>query len=206
MPGRPVSMAVDQARVIVLAQCRFDGLPIYIHDLRRFAPFLRLARPAQCLDRLLAAGEGLGKKSGLPTPGSYFGTKLLVIPVVGAQRVAVHQQGALLEQLQYKGFFQEPRVTRGGKVSSEQEVPVSVHEIQRRPPPAEICQRVDHRGVEGVNFVVIACPVLKQVPENVQGLCLARRPDEEVEKYTIDLWPPRAQMQIGDENDGQVAF
>src|SRR5712691_11868927 len=59
MPGRAVGVAVDQARIAVLAQQRLHRAGADVHDLGRLALLLDLAPLAQRRDAPLTLGEWL---------------------------------------------------------------------------------------------------------------------------------------------------
>src|SRR5436853_5454934 len=100
VPGRAVGVAVDEPRIAVLAQHGLHRTGVDVHERWRLAFFLRFTRPAQRLDSLFALPEWQCKKVLSPGGRTHLGAKLLIVDVVGAKRVAVHEQRARPEQIE----------------------------------------------------------------------------------------------------------
>ncbi len=123
-------MAVDQPRIAVLAKRRVHRAAVDIHDLGCLAAFFLLAPRAQRPDFLLAHGERQGKKFLSPRWRAHLGAKPLIVDVVRAERVAVHEQRARPEQIEAVRIIDQACVAGRGEVRAEKEIPVSVHDVQ----------------------------------------------------------------------------
>src|SRR2546427_3068721 len=119
VPGGAVGVAVDQPRIAVLAQYRFHRAAVDIHDFGWLAAFFLLAPRAQRPDLLFAQGERQGKKFLPPGGRAYLGAKPLIVDVVCAKRVAVHEQRARLEQIEAVRIADQAGVARRGEGSAE---------------------------------------------------------------------------------------
>ena len=101
----------------------------------------------------------------LPAPG-------LIVQVVGAERVAVHEQRAHSRDLHHGRVRQQPCGACSAKARADEEIPVAVHERNRHaaarqrgePLGDPARQRVAGPGVE----LIVADPVLEQVAQHVE--------------------------------------
>jgi hypothetical protein len=75
-----------------------DGLGVDVHDCRGLFGLGFFALHAHAGDDLLADGEGLAEKLGLPGRVAHLAAEGLVGEVVGAQAVAVAQQDGFIPQ------------------------------------------------------------------------------------------------------------
>src|SRR6266487_5132802 len=201
VPGGAVGVAVDQARVAVRAQQRLHRAGVDVHDLGRLALLLDLAPRAQRRDALLALGERLREEVPLPGFRAYFLAERLVLAVVGAQRVAVREDGFFAEQVEHDRVVDELRAARLREAGPEKEVAVAVHHEDARAPAGAFRKGRDDLRVEGIPDVIVARPVLEQVAEDVE----IRGPEgalaEKLEKDLIDPRPAAREVEVGDEKD-----
>ena len=107
-------------------------------------------------------------------PPSGGAAPVLVIDVVGAQRVAVDEQRPYALDLVHGGVGEEARAGRFAEALAEEEIAVAVHEVQRHAAGGEPAQQSGHHGVERPLEVVVADPVLEEVAQDVERLGGAR--------------------------------
>ena len=178
VPRGPMRVAVDQARITVLAQHRFDGCRRDVHDGHRLSPASCPSLSARMpRDDLLRSASGCARNcrwySGLRTCArkSWYSTSSVhsVSPCISSVRRAVEVEQRRVRQA-------ASRRRRAAKRSPDQEVAVAVHEVDRHAGvvPARAAQPTTRR-IEGIVEVVVADPVLEQVAEDVERLGVARR-------------------------------
>src|SRR6267143_4417604 len=201
VPRGAVGVAVDEAWVAVRAQQRLHRASVDVHDLGRLALLLDLAPRAQRRDALLALGERLCEEGPLPGFRAHFRAERLVFAVVGAQRVAVGEDGFFAEQVEHDRVVDELRAARLREARPEKEVAVAVHHEDARAAAGAFRKGRDDLRVEGIPDVVVARPVLEQVAEDVE----IRGPEgafaEKPEKDLIDPRPAAREVEVGDEKD-----
>ena len=99
MNRRPMGMPVDNNAGLVSMETVSNRLRIYIHNLEGFLCHRINTVRAQLGCNTLTLFEGFGQEVGLPFHVAYHGTKRLVIPIVGAQGVAVDQNHPVFIEL-----------------------------------------------------------------------------------------------------------
>jgi hypothetical protein len=98
-----------------------------------------------------------------------FGAKRLVAGIVGAERVAVHDQHLAAIEVEHLFFRQQRHAAFTGVALAEQEITVAVNEVAG---DAGINQRLNGGGhfvVQRVG-IVVANPGFKQVAQDVQRI------------------------------------
>ena len=129
--GRPVRVAVDQARVLVRAERRLHRRRRDIHDGHVLDLLGLLALAPHFPGHAHALSQRLGEESLLPGGIAHHGAKLLVFDVVAAQRVAVHQQRARAVQVDDGRVVQQLHAARQRETFADQEIAIAVHEVDR---------------------------------------------------------------------------
>ena len=194
----PVGVAVDEARIAVLAQQGLDRAGVDVHDRVGLEPLFGHAFAAQGVDARLALGQGHGEEGLDPARCAHLGAEALVGVVVGAGRVAVHEQGGGAVQVDRRRVGEDARTGSRREALAEQEIAVAVHYRDGRCGRAS-AQRFDHLRIERIGQVVVARPVFEQVAEDVKGLSAAGRSGEKRDALLDDPRPRGREMQIGDE-------
>src|SRR5229473_1149407 len=131
----------------------------------------------------------------------YFRAERLVFAVVGAQRVAMGEDGFFAEQVEHDRIVDELRAARLREGGPEKEVPVAVHHEDTRAAAGAFGKGRDDLSVERIPDVVVARPVLEQVAEDVEIRGLDGTPAEKLEKDLIDPRPAAREVEVGDEKD-----
>ena len=127
----------------------------------RPAALARRARErAACIDRQR-------QEFTLPVRVSHRRAQTLVGAIVGAQRVAVHDQHRFAVKSDDQGVGQQLRAARAAELRRQQEIPVAVHDEAGHAARGERAQTRDSRGLCLIRRVV-PHPGLEQIPEDVQ--------------------------------------
>jgi len=113
----------------------------------------------------------------------------------------VHEQRACSEQLDHMGIWQQCGAGGLGEGSSEQKVPIAMHQMNPATGVRDLAQTADHRAMQRLFEIVVADPVIEQVAENVQGAGAGRLIAQKAEKNAIDPIAAWRQVKIGDEQD-----
>ena len=129
----------------------------------------------------------------------------LVGVVVGAQRIAVHQQGAFTVQLD-DGFIRQQRETGlpAAKCCEIRKSRLPCMKLQATPRSASLrsaaltCRPVGARRI-------VADPALEQVAEDIQGVGLAGRVGQKAQKAVGDCGSGGVQVQVRDEQYRHLA-
>ena len=111
----PVSMAVNDSRITMLAQHRLDSRQVHIHDGHLFCFFGQFAMLSCLLDYPGALGPRFGEKFLLPGKISNRGAEFLIVQVVRAECVAMHEQCRLAVQIDQAWIVQQGHATFPGK-------------------------------------------------------------------------------------------
>ena len=196
---RPVGVAVDEAREIVFAQQVVYGFVVDVHDVHGFAAFGLFALRAQLFDLCFAFGQRLGEELRAPVGAAHGVAELLVGRIVGAERIAVTEQGGRAVQVDERRVGEQLCATGGRQRFVHQEVPVAVHDADLCALRGEGGECVADRSMEGAIKVVVAGPVFEQVAEDVEGFCLRRVVLREVQELLRRARMGLAQVQVGDE-------
>ena len=101
-----------------------------------------------------------------------FGAKRQIAWVIGAQRVAMHNQHFTAIEVQSLFFGEQEHPALAGKALADEKIAVAVDEVARH---AGVDDGFDCRGnllVQRVR-IVIADPRLKQIAKDIQGVRLA---------------------------------
>src|SRR6266704_1988806 len=164
----------------------------------RAAPSAR--RPCRRRGARVGQGGGCGRGSGADSRAR-FRAERLVFVVVGAQRVAVGEDGFFAEQVEHDRVVDELSAARLREGGPEKEVAVAVHHEDARAAAGAFGKGRDDLRVEGIPDVVVARPVLEQVAEDVE----IPGPDgalaEKLEKDLVDPRPAAREVKVGDEKD-----
>ena len=103
----------------------------------------------------------------------HFGAKRLITGIVGAQRVAMHNQDASSVEIQHLLFRQQLHTAFAGEATAKQEIAVAVNEIAGDAGLHERAQGGSYLTVQRFR-VVIANPGLKEIAQNVKGVRFTR--------------------------------
>jgi hypothetical protein len=170
-----------------------------VHNLGGFRLDHFLAALAQAMHGGAALRQALFQECVLPVRGARRAPPILVLEVVGAKRVAVHEQRPLAADVGERRLGEELRARGGAEALAHQEVAVAVHHVE---PRAGLRQSVEERGDHGVERlvdVVVADPVFEEIAEDVQGIGPVRLVFQELEEALVGFRPIFAQVKIGDE-------
>src|SRR5258706_2088569 len=108
--------------------------------------------------------ERLGEEASLPAGVARRAAQVLVVEVVDAQRVAVHQEDVVF----YRRIGEQLAAGRRGEAAAEQEVAVAVHEIEPGAGAGQPVEEADDDAVERRLEVLVADPVLEEIAEHIQ--------------------------------------
>jgi len=103
----------------------------------------------------------------LPGGVAHDAAQLLIGVIVGAQRIAVRQQHALVIELRDHGVRQELAAAALAEPAAEQEVTVAVQREAGNAARGERAQRAAHALVAGI-LIIVPDPRLEQVAEDVE--------------------------------------
>ena len=127
------------------------------------------------------------------------GAVALVGDVVGAELIAVRQQGCGAAKREPRLLAEEGRAGRAGESLAEEKIAVATRDVERDAMVGQRSQRFDYRAGERLTALVIADPGVEQVAENVDPVGVARRPSCEGVERRGNGRPPGREMQVGDE-------
>ena len=147
----------------------------------RFFALGRFALAAQRGSDRLAFRKRFGEKGGAPFGGAHLSAEGLVGNVVGAQGIAVGEDELPARQGQYLRLVQQTGAAAVGETLAQQEIAVAMQDEDFGSGVAQVAEGRGHFGVEGVFRIVetvVARPSFKEVTENVELRCVARRPRE----------------------------
>jgi hypothetical protein len=91
---RAVCMTVNQALAVVPTESVFDRRCGYIHDVQGLRAFCLFAAFPQDLSFRPAFTQWFCEKISLPFDTAHLGTKILILGVIRAKRITMHQQRA----------------------------------------------------------------------------------------------------------------
>ncbi len=137
-----------------------------------FSDLLLLAAllPARILAAMrLRINSGRARNRPLDPRGVDFGAKRQVAGIVGAERVAVHDQHLAAVEVEHLLFRQQLHAAFAGEALADQEITVAVNEVAG---DAAFHQRFDGAGDFPVQRVgiVVANPGFKQIAQDVQRI------------------------------------
>ena len=161
---------------------------------RRSAP----GWPRAPVRRTPAAPPAAAPGTAPATAGCGSARELLVGGVVGAQQVAVQQQGGGAVQVDGGGVVEQGHAAACGVGITQQEVAVATDEVGRHTRGSEFAQLVGNEDA-GLGRIVVAHPGFEQVAEDVERVGPARFTVEEATEQRGDVRAFRVEVQIGDE-------
>ena len=159
--GTAVRMPVNEGGPVVAAQQVQNCIFCDIHDLDRLCLLRFLASRPHCFDFRAPYFKWFGQEDLLPGFGANLRAKTLIINVVGAQRIPVHQQSTLSIQVNQRRIRKQGELGEFGEALADEEVAVAVHEIDFC---AAVCngrQRFDDLAIQAVIDVIVADPVFE---------------------------------------------
>jgi hypothetical protein len=179
--GGAVGVAVDQGPGAMAAEIGLHRLVIDVHD-----PFGLHGRGCPALPAVVGgegspAGEGLPKEQLLNQRIAHTSAKPLVGDVVGAQEVAVHEQGRGAVQVDAGRVAQQGASGLAGEGAPDQEVAIAVHQQAGGPGGGQGAQLGAHGGPRRA-IVVVADPGIEQVSQDVEPLRRAGPGGQEAQK------------------------
>ncbi len=154
---------------------------------RRYSP-ARAMRSATGLDRNSATKAGTAQQA----------ARRLVVVVVGAQQVAVREQGGDAVEVDDGLLRQQGQAGLRGEALADQEVAVAALKSDGHAAARQLPQGVPYRRRRGV-VVVVADPGVEQVAEDVYDLGLPRPHPGEADEQLHRLRALRREVQVGDE-------
>ena len=111
--------------------------------------------PRACRARQCAAlGDGKTEESALPIHIPHRGPQALVGPVVGAERIPMHDQHGFAVQGHDEGIRQELSARSGAEGLSEKEIPIAVHDEARYPVGRQRSDGIQRLGLSGIRRIV----------------------------------------------------
>jgi hypothetical protein len=153
--------------------------------------------PAHLARRLHAYRKRHQHHGLLPFRVTHHPAEPLVVDIVGAQQIAVHDQHATTVHLGHRVLVHQRRAGVGAEAVAEHEVAVPVHHRYRHAGVDDAADRRLQLGAER-GRIVIAQPHLEQVAEDVQRVRLAGVAGHEGEELAADVGAARLQMQVAD--------
>ena len=165
--GVPVDQCIDPIFFHHLYYCRRGN----VHNGQRFA---HLGIPAVAADRrtkLLAIREWRQAQQGEYQGVADKAAIALILPIPGAQRVAVQQQDFALVDLDQRRVLQPGNAGLPEKRFADPEVPVAGHQVKGA---TGVCVLSKPAGYVELKVIhgIITHPVLKEVTEDVEGISL----------------------------------
>lgn len=130
MQGRAVGVPVNQHRNMMLLHPRMQGSLIGIHDRKRFLALGRFAFAAHRKGNLKSFFDRLGKKILLPACLPHLPSKVLVGAIVGTKCITMRQACIQSEGMKSCGFWHQLGAYFSAKTASDQEVPITVHQVE----------------------------------------------------------------------------
>jgi len=119
----------------------------------------------------------------------------LVAFVVGAERVAVHQQHGLAVEIDDAAILEQYGAGFGAESASDEKVPIAVHHEQRDAGVGQGAQRQNDFTGRRIG-VVVTEPGFEQVTEDVQRVSPARIVCKKLEELPRNRWIGRIEMKI----------
>ena len=195
-------VSVNQALHVVLAHDGFHRLLVHVHDLRFLGGGGIFADFPEVVHDLVALRDGLAEEFLLPRRTPYLGAESHVFGVVGAQRIAMHQQCRCAVEIDVCGVLEQTAAGGFFKAIAHQEVAVAVHHENRRAVLGQLAQPAD----DGTELLLldglVADPVLEQVAEDVERVRGTRAAAEKIEEQPSNGGAGAAEMQVGNEQRG----
>ena len=133
MHGRAVRVAVNHSPHSVRAHRLGHGGCVDVHDLHRLAAGRNTAGVARPGRERTPGRQRQREELGLPLRIADHAPKFLVVPVVRAKGVAMHQEHAFALQFDHAAFRQQRYSRAPRETVSGQEIPVAVNEPRRNP-------------------------------------------------------------------------
>src|SRR6185436_18740014 len=164
-----------------------------------------LALLAHADDRAAALRERPGEEFALPRLGARDPAPVLVVQVVGAQRVAVHEQRAHALDLVHARVGEELRAGGGAKALADEEVAVAVHEVDRHAAAGEVREQPRDHRVERRLEIVVADPGLEEVAQDVERVGGARLSFEQLDEPLVRCRPLLGEVKVRNEERGHYA-
>jgi len=198
MDRGPVRVAMNQATYARPAKRVPHGGGIHVHDFRQCRGCVHAAAGAEATGQRLAPLQAHAPEH--PSHGgiAHDAAQPLVVAVVGAEHVAVHQQHPLAVKLDDGAVVDQRAARVAAEALAEHEIAIAVHDEAGHTGLRERTQRGRDVALGRVR-VVVADPDLEEVAQDVQGLRLARLVLQEGEKLGRDGGPGGIEMQVRDE-------
>ena len=200
---RAVRMAVNQHATVVPAERALDLARRHIHDRGRFRLLRHRVFLLQARRDRPALQEWLREEIALHCLVAYPCAELLIGNILGAQRVAMHEQRPRAEQIEHFGVWQLRGAGGLGEGGAKQKVPIAVHQVNPATGLCDCAQTLDHCTMQRLLEIVVTDPVIEQIAEDVQGsrpLCFLA---QKAEKNAVDAIAAGREVKIGDEQNGR---
>ena len=131
-------------------------------------PFLRFALHPHLFDLGFALCQRLREESGLPIVLAYLFAETLILGIVGAQCIAVGEQGGGAVQVEQGRVVEQRGIAGSAEFLIHQEVAVAVHDVDAGAASIQSPQGIGDAPMKRVVQVVISRPVLEQVAQDIQ--------------------------------------
>ncbi len=158
------------------------ALAFHAHAVRQHEPLLDRAR----------------ERGPLPRGVAHLGAEGLVLHVVGAERVAVHEQRSGAVEVDLDGIIDQRRAGLARKPLRGEEVAVAVHEGNGHALRGGVQPLGDAAG-KGKGEPVVAHPVLEEVAQDVERLGVRRHVGEETLELRDDRRARGVEVEVRDE-------
>lgn len=197
-----VGMPMDQQWDAPGLHDALHRLGIHIHNLLILGGRLGLTLLAGILGKGQALFEALRQELLLPLRITDLLTEFLVRVIIGAQRIAVGDQGPATIQVDGLVFPKHLHATLAGILRAEQEVSIAVEEVDRDTGLRQLTESV-RDGSAQRSDMIIADPCFEQITQNVQGVRISGSLVQKIEEKPRDLRPFLVEMEVGDKEGGQ---
>jgi len=154
MDAGPMGVSVQQRPRAGGAHRGGDAVGVHITDGVGNRGRVGLASGASRARQCTALRGGKTEKSPLPVRIPHRGAQPLIGPVVGAKRVAVHDQHGLAIQGHDDGVGQELSARSFAKRPSQQKIPIAVHDEARHSLGSQRSNGIQGLGLAGIRGVV----------------------------------------------------
>src|SRR5262249_24549518 len=111
-----------------------------------------------------------GQEFALELRAAGTGTEFLILDVIAAQRVTVQQESLRSMKVENERFGNQPRAATRGKLRSQEQIAISMHQVERSPALHQAAQRIRNARVERFCQVVVSDPVIEEVAENIDRI------------------------------------
>src|SRR5581483_9316140 len=166
MLARSMRVAVNQIPHAVLAHGGEDRGLGHIHDFRRLLCRRAAALLARAAREAFAFLDRFREELALPALVAGHGAKRQIVHVIGTKRIPVHEQRRQAVEIDAGGIGKQAAAGLALEARAEQEVPVALHDEDRRAGVRYPAQRVDDRPILRLFHGVVADPVLEEIAED----------------------------------------